>query len=100
MRGPLRGRSLREKLLLSTYQSTGSEAADISEGEAEPKSDRGECVCAGGHRPQTHATGVQPLPNPTDTKHYAFRENVNITSTSGNRLPIRFIRLQQPTDSV
>jgi len=57
-------------------------------------------VCAGGHRPQTLATGVQPLPNPTDTERYAFRENANITGTSGNRLPIRFIRLQQPTDSV
>jgi len=36
----------------------------------------------------------------TETQPHAFRENSHFTGTSGNRLPIRSKRFQQPTDSV
>jgi hypothetical protein len=36
--------------------------------------DRGECVCAGGHRPQATEAGGHLVPNPTDSQPHAFRE--------------------------
>ena len=55
---------------------------------------------AGGHRPQTSATGGGPLPNSTDFECDPFRENAHFTGTSSIGLRERSKRLWQPIDSV
>ena len=62
--------------------------------------DRGLGLRAGGHRPQETRTGGQPLPNSTDFERHAFLENAHFTGTSATRLPRRFTRFRQSTDSV
>src|SRR5205807_7738026 len=55
---------------------------------------------AGGDHPQTSETGGEPLPDSTDFKRDAFRENAHFTGPPSTGFPRRSARRRQPTDSV
>jgi hypothetical protein len=54
--------------------------------------DRGLHVCAGRNHPQAPAARSELLPNSTDFKSHAFRENAHFTGLGSDRLPKRIRR--------
>ena len=66
----------------------------------DPNLDRGVGLRAGRDHPQATRAGGKPLPNSTDFKRDAFRENADSTGTSGVRLRERFTLFRQPIDSI